>query len=1172
MSNYHPLNEITFNSLTETCAIEASAGTGKTWTIERLYIKSLLDRANLNLENILVVTFTNNAANELKIRIIRQINETINHLIKFKNNNQNNPDDPFIKDLLHTRDSNTIINDITVLTRAKQSYDRISIFTIHGFCSNIIKDFQTEFNINTPIQITSSHDEILLRLIKSFYKERILDNKIFSNDLWKVTKNIDNLFETDFETTIIEKLLAKLPKNLFIIENGISKLAYSNISKYNLEVLREDLQLTPENINSVNLPDELSNKKRLTKDEINTINKKRKIYFLKVLLSELIVYISNKFDDYRKLGNRINYDELIQIVSSEIKVNKELSQKIFKLYPIAFIDEFQDTDSNQWEIFKSLYSISENSTRGHLIVVGDPKQAIYRFRGADINTYFMAIKQINKIKFLSENRRSHPHILNFINHIFNPNYQTHNSAFLGDGIQYQKITAKVDLAKLTEIPDSKDLNLLAQKLSINHNFYNDHVHIVSINNQPDCTKEEAIVRALTFEILALLTSNEKLNAKIAILVCKNYQATIIVEYLKKYGIKSVELKLSNIYTTNTAQQLWNILDSIKDLSKKKKFNLAISGDIFNFDLSKLLFQEQHQIELESLYQNFYSYKHIFEQKGILSLIYKIIEHISSKITHGITNRELSNLTQLGELLNKKSKQLHNPYDILPWFKNKIEECKNKTNLDISDNDDEEIIRLDNDDEQIVVMTQHTAKGLEYEILFCPFFNNDSVLNNNQNKLPLFISYQNNKQQVYELIDDEELANKIIKSNNSEIHRLNYVTLTRAKSRIYIYLSETTKTKTNPIKYFHKANTNKIDELFGYIKSDPNDMSHMIFNYPLFFTNPEQAIKEEFKVLLPSVVSYKRNVTINDLDKLNLNLTNTIENKTSIEMNYLSDLSLLNTTFTRQSYSSITSNLNNDIDNEKDYFKSNDENNYNNEYTYEILNSPELKGAKFGLLFHELCENYPLNVNNTNLILNKHSINIDFVNDYINIINEALNYKLGPLNLSISSIDNKIHELEFNLKIKNNINISELVANLLIKYYGETHPFSISCKELKTIDSGYLKGYIDLFFFANDKFWILDYKTNELNNYSNCNSPISTTNEILLSMAENHYYLQYLIYLVAVKRYLEQFINIEDSSSILGGAIYFYVKGVYVTNKQLSGGIYFDDCCQSLISDLDQLFL
>jgi exodeoxyribonuclease V beta subunit len=189
-----------------------------------------------------------------------------------------------------------------------------------------------------------------------------------------------------------------------------------------------------------------------------------------------------------------------------------------------------------------------------------------------------------------------------------------------------------------------------------------------------------------------------------------------------------------------------------------------------------------------------------------------------------------------------------------------------------------------------------------------------------------------------------------------------------------------------------------------------------------------------------------------------------------------------------------------------------------------------------------------------------------------MIEEAFSYKLGTTGLSIKEVSDKMHEMEFNLKIKNPVIVAESISNILERHYGGSHPFTLASKELGTIEEGYLKGFIDLFFFADNKFWILDYKTNKVADYSNCDTPEDMNNALLLSMAQNHYYLQYLIYLVAIKRYLEQFINITQATEILGGAIYYYVKGVYVSDKSIAGGVYLDTTCKEVVAELDNLFL
>ena len=122
----------------------------------------------------------------------------------------------------------------------------------------------------------------------------------------------------------------------------------------------------------------------------------------------------------------------------------------------------------------------------------------------------------------------------------------------------------------------------------------------------------------------------------------------------------------------------------------------------------------------------------------------------------------------------------------------------QTNLESDlDGNNEELVRLDNDDEQIIITTQHKAKGLEYDILFCPFFKSGIKLDGAYDfnyRRPFFSNFRDESGMRSELIMDTQLGSKIIANDNKEAHRLNYVALTRAKQRLYIYLKQPTITK------------------------------------------------------------------------------------------------------------------------------------------------------------------------------------------------------------------------------------------------------------------------------------------------------------------------------------------------------------------------------------------
>ena len=348
--------------------------------------------------------------------------------------------------------------------------------------------------------------------------------------------------------------------------------------------------------------------------------------------------------------------------------------------------------------------LHQEHTRGQVVVVGDPKQAIYRFRGADVDTYIKACTQINQYLELSSNYRSHLHIMNFVNQLFNETNQLpHNTDLLGNNIHYRNISAAVNLDKLAvDIPDIDKLHQLCEKQHIPiSNFYNEPVQIVAISGVNSEERNLKVYQAVTFEILALLNINPNLKGKIAILVTKNHEAQEFVKILNKYGVAATELKLGNIYATSTAKDILTILQSIHDLTNRSYFINAITRPIFNLSLDKLRLDSNiNNPELERLQQQFFNYQQIWQQDGIISLIYVLVEDLYNS-SQNLSNRELANLWQLAELIHKQSHVNTNHEELLHWLHNKIKNLDNIINENTEDNH-EELIRLDNDDDQIMV--------------------------------------------------------------------------------------------------------------------------------------------------------------------------------------------------------------------------------------------------------------------------------------------------------------------------------------------------------------------------------------------------------------------------------------------------------------------------------------
>lgn len=1157
MNTSHPLQQISFKEPNQAWVIEASAGTGKTWTIERLYIKALLEgsqpqSANLPLtvENILVVTFTNDATNELKERIGDQIELTINLLIYLNQSTTNqseiSSDDSFV-DYLYQRksgDSYDYRKDILILTRALQGFDSAAIYTIHGFCHRILQDYQLECAVDGSFELVAGKKTLFEQLVRNFFRSRVINNPQLSSSIDKVYANLEQMFSSsDIQMDLLERIVAKLPADLLVLTSNGYALKYDFPAGADLEKLTAD---------------------SLSGEELRLA----KVQFLAALADYLLEY----YPQLDAVLTSLSYDELIRKVTLALLDSGVLADKLFMEFPVAFIDEFQDTDSQQWAIFSQIYHLN-NSRRGNVVVVGDPKQAIYRFRGADVDTYLEARNTINNSIKLDANFRSHPEIMNFINQLFSLENQntTLEASFLGNGIDYHHV--KPAIAKQFLLPSADILNAIAEDKQISSRFYDERVQLVVIPGTTADERKKSLLMALTQEILVLLNADPTLCGKIAILVTKNREAAELVNYMRKFGIKAAELKLGNIYATSTASDLYQILLAIEDINNRQNFFLALSSRIFNLDLRHFNLENDNQF-IEIWQRNFFRYRGIWQEKGIISLLYAILSDVMAghqPDTKLFTPRELANLWQLAELVNHQAAKQPNHSELLFWFKQKIHDAQNNL-LDESDGNSEELVRLDNDDEQITITTQHKAKGLEYEILFCPYFKAGIKLDGTYDfnyRRPFFNSSRVNGHEQSALVIDELRGEEIVNQDNKEAHRLNYVALTRAKSRLYIYLKQPTVSKVTG-KYNANQRPDKLAELFGFNFRDENDISHPLFNYPAFFGHaPYSALKHP--KLMPGVVAYRRDRLIeDDLIKLKLNLSKSFDKPDNF-CQVADGLNLIPAYF-RQSYSSLTSMKKHGEFPLNDYYVTEEAVPVNQlEYRYSILEDKNLKGAVFGTLFHELCENYPLKPNKLAEIIRLANIGDNqYVDQLAAMLEEAFSYPLSNDIRLKDILENSQHELEFTLLIDNYTNLTTDIADLLDKYFGKDHPFSLSCRTLGVIEKGFLVGFIDLFFEYQGKYWVLDYKTNKLDDYCAPESIFAADNGLIESMAEHHYYLQYLLYLVAIKRYLEQCLQIEDASHLLGGAIYFYVRGIYTTNPGAYDGIYTDSSCQRLIQELDLL--
>ena len=1079
--------------------IEASAGTGKTWTIERLFIKAVLQRTDLTLEQFLVVTFTNDATLDLKLRIYNYCNKLINFLI----DSSSTVDDIFIDFLKANYDLDIVIVN---LKKILYYFDNTSIYTIHSFCKKIIIDNCIYCNIPVPFKLHRDKSHILKQFIKNYIRKYIINSSLQYN--FNIVMN---------NIKILLNSTGKYKENNDI-ENIVSNIAYIFQSKQ--LIIFTGTEFVINCVNMLTNPDIsfLANE-QFTSDANSVLH----------FYSSITHYLLEEYNNYYINHNELEFNDLVQIVSSQIKV---LSNHIVDKYPIVFIDEFQDTDFCQWNIFSNTYNVS--NPIGILVAVGDPKQSIYSFRNSDINTYLDAKHQIKNIYQLTENHRSHINIISFLNALFK-----HQS--FGEQIDYSAIIAKstnqLNLPSKTIL--SKFLN------STTHTLYDEQVQIVTVQDKKD-------ISHMLAQILLLIKVDSNLASKIAILVTNHKEAQKVADALNHYKISTNYTPKKNVFSTQTADNMLDIFQAIIQPTRESHLKLALTTNIFNipyYDLNWFLETGSKELTSLSVVEFFSQCNALLVKNNIISIIYKLLEYLNKVNLYYnsfIVKYDIINMFHIAELITKYCNNI-NPWQILHWFKIKILGYNDKVDLEeIND----EIIRQDEDDSQVTIITHHKAKGLEFDIVFCPFFKRDEFKVNGKpvKKNIKFISCQG-KIKITDDILSEDLNNK----SNEETHRLNYVALTRAKSRLYIYLYKHEKNKNSS----YKSNYAPVlcHKYFGMNYSNSNDTSHILFDYNQLFSTPSSALKQS----LSGVVCYTATVFSDE----ELSSLISFKQPAITHHNHYLAPYLFKPAIVKQSYSKLM------YDNHE-FNKITED---NNNYTLPILKL--LKGKNFGLMVHFLCEHYPLDKCLIAQYLDKY-LQVDEIehSDLIQqlyIMVKEIFLKTLFLNTTLHSlIGHCIREMTFNLRIVDDVNIKDDVTTIIAKYYGAGHIFVKRCKQFNFLKKGFLKGIIDLVIYHKKQFYILDYKTNVLSNYTSCSNPLLQDNPLVIDISNNAYFIQYLLYLVALYKYLQVKLNLTNIAELLGGVIYYYVRGNFLADN-VNNSLYFDDICVSMIVDLTTLF-
>ena len=841
--------------------IEASAGTGKTYNICGLYLRLLLER-NLSVQQILVVTFTNAATAELRERIRHRIVDAQS----FLQGDQRLAADPLIAPLVASLlASGKSAADLLGATQlALASFDEAAIFTIHGFCQRALAD--TPFTAHMPLSLELLQDDsdLVREVVFDFWRQHLagaalspalaafLAQSKDTPEKWvkllrrTVGKPLSTLrwpeqldADPDWHVPDIELVFHAAKRAwtlqraevMALLEGGLSQLKGNIYKPASLPLAAKEMDALLRGDQPLALMERsrdkaallgaaklaaATNKKCVTPShgffdlaqalfdglqEITDGLRRVRLRLLRSLVTEGADLLRARKRERRVVAFDDMLFNLYQRLcgSTEQAASPWLRDALRSRYPAALVDEFQDTDPLQFAVFKAIYA-------GHdtpLFMVGDPKQAIYSFRNADLHTYLAARAQATAQYTLGANQRSVGPLIQGLTALFQANPQV----FMLDGLNYHAASvgakprpvfldqssspaasapAPLTIWALPEVPDGQVEGHGAA------------VPDTASKAAPTLLKkdlQQAAARATAGEIARLLEAARRGEVRlqqralqagdIAVLVRTHAEGSWVREALTSLRIGCVELSQASVFQSADAQALECLLIAVLDPAREARVLTALATDLMALDATTLDQLRDDPDALLDWVQRFSDWRQIWLQQGVGVMLRQWLsrENVAQRLlARPDGERRLTNLLHLAECLQQAAQAHAAPDRLLHWFQTHLREERA---------DETSQLRLESDQNLVQIVTIHRSKGLEYPVVFCPFLWNSrpSAVNDGVDGIeyhdPEWGAVQDFREDYPGEYDEKVVKALRQQDTAAEFLRLVYVALTRAVHRCYL---------------------------------------------------------------------------------------------------------------------------------------------------------------------------------------------------------------------------------------------------------------------------------------------------------------------------------------------------------------------------------------------------
>ncbi len=1178
--------------------IEASAGTGKTYAIACLYLRLLLEKA-LPPEQILVVTYTEAATKELRGRIRARIREALSVLEGAAS------DDPFLAGL---RERTEVAGDgggeaVDLLNRALVSFDTAAVFTIHGFCLRALQESAFESGSPYEMELVTDQAPLMREMVEDFWRMRFFrepapllgyalrngyDRDCFMKFLREISVNSGRRIIPRYDETGIAAMedaclaaygevvdvwagAGAAIREIITTDRGLRR----SIDTYRPDLLPGLFGAMDSFVAGGNPYDLFSGFTRFSASGINEGTKQGKpvpghVFFdccqrllelvedrFLALKWELVSFCRERLRRRKRERNIRFFDDLLNNLHEALcsENGPLLSSALRERYRAALIDEFQDTDPVQYDIFRKIYAGSDLP----LFLIGDPKQAIYSFRGADIFAYMQAAADAppDRRFTLTRNWRSTPRLLTAFNTIFDSAVPP----FLYDRIGYHPITAaRVDSGKTlaSGSSDASGLQLWCLPPSLDGRPLN----VGGANRLIPAAVAAEIARLLRPDGEEAVTVEGRPLAPqdIAVIVRSHRQAAMIRQALGELGIPSVMRSDMTVFATDEAAQLLTLLRALADPGSESRVRAALVTDIMGRNGNDIALLNGDEAAWENCLELFREHHRIWLERGFMAMGRSLMEREGIRgrlLRFPDGERRLTNLLHCFELIHGASRgRGRGAEGVLTWFGERIAG---------NEQSEEYQIRLETDDEAVRIVTIHVSKGLEYPVVFCPFLwggvgNYDGIA-----------AFHEGSEMVLDYGSPELEAHRALarKESLAENLRLLYVALTRARYRCYLCAGKITdrtgrnRPETSPISYLLHADpaTCEGDDPVGALA----DVVFALDHGRILERLDQVAVRSGGSVsvtqmpeMVEAVLPFTgRGVTTAPVCR-------TFEGTVTADWHV-------------SSFTSFAAHGRGQAE-LPDRDETGREEETPDAATAGIPGERTMftfpRGARAGIFLHALFErvdfSHPEPAAISSLVaegLEKQGYGAAWLPPVGRMVEDVLSTPLtspeGTFTLSELERGSWLSEFEFFFPLR--FVTPELLGRCLVKRgwrVAGVNPERIRDALGFKPTRGMVRGFIDMIFRHNGRYYLVDWKSNHLG------SGLEDYGGESLGrvMERNLYPLQYLLYTVALNRYLSLRVRDYDYASHFGGVLYFFLRGISPRHGERYG-IYRDLPRREMVEDL-----